>query len=200
MDPVKIIIFVAAFLLLLLLGKKLSGPGEVHADQLPGAVPQQAGQVPLQIADGLGSSRSPATVGSELPFPVALPELTVDDDGRYNRPEFVNYYFGEIDLVQGPLDPQAFADEMFVETNNPEDDRPVTYRFIVATPTGLQRSMEAEHLPSLCLQEQAVIVPRWDLKVILATVVQEILKTYGDDALTRSGDRALPEGSGDQQA
>jgi len=196
-DPVKVIIFVAAFLLLLLLGRRLSG-GEVHGYQPSDTVPPQPAQVPFKIEDALGASRSPAVVGSELPFPVPLPELTMDEDGRYNRPEFVNYYFGEIDLVQGPLDPQAFVDELFVETRNPEDDRPVTYKFIVATPGGLQRSMEAEHLPSLCPQDQVVIVPRWDLKVIVAAVVQEILKTYGDYASVRSGDRALPAGGANQ--
>jgi hypothetical protein len=192
-DPVKIIIFVAAFLLLLLLGRKLSGGGEVHAYHPSDAIPPQAGQVSSKIQDALDFTRAPAAVGSELPFPVPLPELTTDDDGRFNRPEFTNYYFAESDLVQGPPDPQSFADELFIETRDPEDDRSVTYKYIVATPSGLQRSMEAERLPALCLQDQMVLVPRWDLKVILATAVQDILKTYGDYASVRSGDRALPE-------
>ena len=197
MDPVKVIIFVAAFLLLLLVGRKLSG-GEVHGYQPSDPVPPQPGQVPFKIEDALGSSRSPAVVGSELPFPVSLPELAMDEDGRYNRPEFVNYYFDEIDLVQGPLDPESFVDQLFVETRDPEDDRRVIYKFIVATPSGLQRSMEAEHLPSLCPQDRVVIVPRWDLKVIVAAAAQEILKTYGDYASILSGDRTLPDGDANQ--
>ena len=199
MDPVKVIILVAAFLLLLLLGRKLSGAGEVQAYHPSDALPPQPGQAPSSIEDALGSSRSPALVGSELPFPVQLPELTVDDDGRYNRQEFINYYFEEIDLVQGPPDPAAFADEFSMETRNPEDGFTYTHRFLVATPAGLQRSMKTRHLPSLYLRKQAVIVPRWDLKLILEAVVQEIISLHGEYSSLRAGEHAVPDNDESKQ-
>src|SRR5262249_15386233 len=123
----------------------------------------------------------------------------MDDDGRYNRQEFVNYFFDEIDLVQGPPDPSSFADEFSVETRNPEDGFTYTHRFLVATPAGLQRSMEAEHLPSLYLRGQVVIVPRWDLKLILETVVQEIITLHGDYSSLRTGGHAIPDNDESKQ-
>src|SRR5438270_5249343 len=104
MDPLKIVIFVAAFLLLLLLGKKLSGAGEIHPYPPPEPVqPPSPAQLsvaaPQVLEEESGSAaRLPAATGADLPFPVALPELAIDEDGRYNRPEFVNYFFSKIDL------------------------------------------------------------------------------------------------------
>ncbi|HEX9255378.1 MAG TPA: hypothetical protein VF938_07525 [Candidatus Angelobacter sp.] len=96
-------------MLLLLLGRKLSAMGEAQAFQLPDQSPQPAQLATASQILNAGEDRSkpPAIVGSELPFPIPLPELTQDNDGKYNRPEFVNYYFAKIDLVLGPPDRTA---------------------------------------------------------------------------------------------
>src|SRR6478752_3870692 len=178
MDPLKIVIFVAAFLLLLLLGKKLSGAGETYPYQPP--EPGQPLPVVAQVMEEESGSAAklPAATGADLPFPVALPELAMDGDGKYNRPEFVNYFFSKIDLVQGPPDPAAFIDDFFVETRNPEDDHVLTYKYVVCTPAGLQRVMDSGHLPSLFVEDSMLVVSRWNLPAILNAAVQEIIKSY----------------------
>src|SRR5262249_7598975 len=119
MDPIKVIIFVAAFLLLLLLGKKLSSGGDSYAATLPpdafrpepAAVEEEEEDKPLN---------KPTLVGADLPFPVSLPAIERDADGKYNRPEFLNYYFDNIDLRSGPEDPESFCDDFFVEIRDIE--------------------------------------------------------------------------------
>src|SRR6516164_7489242 len=119
MDPVKIIIFVAAFLLLLLLGRKLSGSRDAHVLPPPhqdDAPPVQAIARPVSAEDedSAPAPDSSRLVGTDLPFPIKLPEIERNQDGRYNRPEFQNYYFEKIDLKTGPVDPTSFCDDFYV--------------------------------------------------------------------------------------
>jgi hypothetical protein len=177
MDPIKVVIFVAAFLLLLLLGRKLSAMGESRVSMLP---PEEA---PPEIAvanEEKAKRNKPVLVGADLPFPINLPEIEQDGDGRYNRPEFLNYYFGKINIQSGPENPGAFLDEFFLQARDPENQHTFTYRYTVATPAGLQQAMDLERLPSLFLGSQVVIVPRWDVRLILEAVIKQILALYGE--------------------
>ena len=72
-------------------------------------------------------------VGSDLPFPIPLPAIERDPDGRYNRPEFLNYHFEHIDLVHGPEDPAVFCDDFCVETRDVETYHTGLYKYLVAT-------------------------------------------------------------------
>jgi hypothetical protein len=179
LDPIKIVIFVGAFLLLLLLMRKLSAAGESHV-----AMPQPDNLLPTSpVADEIyvedaPNRKMPATVGADLPFPIQLPEITRDADGIYNRPEFLNYYFKEIDLKTGPANPGVFCDEFFVETYDPGSRRNFTYNFVVATPGGLQQVMDIERLPCLHLKDSVLIVPRWDVPAILTAAVKQIMKAH----------------------
>lgn len=199
MDPLKIVIFVAAFFLLLWLGRKLSATEEVvHAASPPPEIPQPAFVSTIVEDSDLDSSRKPAFVGADLPFPVHVPELVLRDDGTYNRPEFLNYYFGEIDLITGPPNPSSFCDEFFIETRDPKDEHVSTYKYLVATPAGLQAEMDSERLPALNLRDQSIVVSRWDLSLILDTVVKDIIKTYGGWA-TYSGEHAIHSPDGEDE-
>jgi hypothetical protein len=40
--------------------------------------------------------------------------------------------------------------------------------------------MDDEHLPALYLEDQALIVPRWDVPLILDTAVKDIMKSYAE--------------------
>ena len=177
MDPVKVVIFVAAFLVLLLLGRKLSAMGESGVPMLP---PEGVHTETADTSEEETSRGKPVLVGSDLPFPINLPEIEQDADGRYNRPEFLNYYFGKINLQSGPENPEAFCDEFFLQARDPENQHIFTYRYTVASPAGLQKAMDLEHLPSLYLGTQVVIVPRWDVRLILETVIDQILELYGE--------------------
>jgi hypothetical protein len=187
MDPVKVIIFVAAFLLLLLLGRKLSGSGDSPEFPMPfeGSGPPVGSSVLSVPADeddedeDAGPARS-GLVGADLPFPIKLPEIERSEDGRYNRPEFLNYYFEETDLKTGPTDPMNFCDDFYVMTRDIASSYERHYRYLVATPTGLDSVMKAERQPALYIDGQTVIVPRWDLPLILDTVVKQIMKAYAE--------------------
>ena len=182
MDPIKVIIFVAAFLLLLLLGRKLSGSGDAPEFPVPfeGSMPS-AGNSPLPVRVVEDEDSTPDTsriVGADLPFPIKLPEIECNPDGRYNRPEFLNYYFGETDLKNGPADPANFCDDFYVMTRDIESNYERHYKYLVATPMGLQSALASERLPALYIEGQTVIVPRWDVPLILETVIKQIMKTY----------------------
>ena len=179
MDPIKVVIFVAAFLLLLLLGRKLSAMGESSITPVA-PLPEPAVDEPVVMTAPRSKGKEPAVVGAELPFPIHVPEIKRDDDGRYNRPEFLNYYFEETDLVRGPENPGAFYDDFYVLVRDIENNHTAFYKYFVATPAGLQKAMDDEHLPALYLEEQALIVSRWDVQLILDAAVKDIMKSYAE--------------------
>jgi hypothetical protein len=187
MDPVKVVIFVVAFLLLLLLGRKLSsGTESTSIEPYPGQLPTEA----LGYEEH-GPVKKPAVIGADLPFPIHIPEIVQDQDGRFNRPEFLNYYFEKTDLLSGPADPSAFYDHFYLEIRDIESNRPGLYKYFVATPLGLQKALAREKLPALYLQEHSLIVARWDVPLILEAVVDQVIEIYagGDDKETH----ALPD-------
>jgi hypothetical protein len=190
MDPVKVVVFVVAFLLLLLLGKKLSSGGESYASTLPpGAFRPQ----PVALDEDEPARAKPTVVGADLPFPVNVPEIERDVDGKYNRPEFLNYYFGKIDLRAGPEDPESFCDDFYMEVRDVESSQSMHYTFVVATPAGLEAVLNKERLPALYLEQQVIIVPRWDLPEILNAAVREIIKAYHHLHSVDEGEHALPD-------
>jgi len=195
MDPVKIVIFVVAFLLLLLLGRKLSSFSESTMIMPP---PGSGIDEPAVVAAPRTTGKEPAMVGADLPFPINIPEIKRDADGRYNRPEFLNYYFEKTDLVRGPENPASFYDDFYLLVRDIESSHTVLYKYFVATPAGLQKVMDAERLPALYLEEQSLIVSRWDFPLILDTVVKDIMKSYAEgkqdkDAHALPGDNDSPE-------
>ena len=185
MDLLKILLFVVAFLLLLLVGRLLSASSEVHAHQLP----YDSGGTPLTVVpvpeEAERSSREVLT-GAEVGFPFSLPPVTQDDKGRFNRPYYTNYYFSKTDLVRGPADPRSFHDELYLVAQDPGSSHEWERKFIVATPAGLQQLMNQEQYVSVYLEDDVVLVTEWNLSVILQTVIEEELKRYGaiDDSDT----------------
>jgi hypothetical protein len=183
MDPLKIIFFLAAFVALLLLGRLLSGMGEVHAASLPHPSPEPGGAAQFNSSPvDSQPSEGPAVIGADIAFPIRIPPVIQGNDGAYNRPNIVNYYFSKTDLLRGPEDPDFLFDELYIEAQDPGTGSLIYYSFTVATPSGLRRAMDQEKLASLYLDHApVVIVPRWDLPLILHTVIDEIMKVYGGD-------------------
>jgi hypothetical protein len=145
----------------------------------------------MDVAIPRSKGKEPAVVGADLPFPIHVPEIKRDSDGRYNRPEFLNYYFEETDLVHGPENPAAFYDDFYVLVRDIESNHTAFYKYFVATPAGLQKAMDDEHLPALYLEEQALIVSRWDVPLILDTAVKDIMKSYTENKSDKD-EHALP--------
>lgn len=173
MDPVKVIIFVAAFLLLIILGRKFSSSGE--SIPIPPSLPKTDDELPEEDP---APNNKPALIGADMPFPIYVPQITQDQDGKYNRPEFLNYYFEHIDLRQGPSDPTTFYDHLFLEARDLENSHTIHYKFFVASPSGLQKALAEERIPAIHLREDAFIVSRWDLAMILEAVVKYVMESY----------------------
>ena len=181
MDPLKIIIFIAAFGALLLIGRILSASSEVHAADTPRRLPEPASGV-TPIPQGDLDERGPAVIGAEIEFPIKVPPVEERPDGSYNRPNILNYYFAKTDLLHGPADSDGLFDTLFVQAQDPATRYRLEYRYTVATPTGLRRLLEQEKLASLYLDsDPVIIVQRWDLALILRTVMDEIMKSYGGE-------------------
>jgi hypothetical protein len=193
LDPVKIVIFLAFFVLLLVIGRMLAASSEIHAAQLP-HLDRLAGSGIASDNDGRQESRPPAVTGAEIDFPIPLPPIQRASDGTYNRPIVRNYYFGKTDLVRGPADPSSFCDEFYLELQDPESEHIWTYDYTVTTPTGLQQVMNSEKFDSLYLAGNVVVVARWDLRMILHTVMDEIMKSYGhtEDRRDRASSPSSP--------
>lgn len=181
MEPIKILLFVGAFLLLILLGRLLSASAEVHASQLPVPGPSEA---PVTAATGLSQpvsvTRGEILTGADVGLPFNLPPVVEDDKGKFNRPYYLNYYFSKTDLMRGPADPSRFYDEFFLVFEDPASHHTWETKFIVATPSGLQDIMNNEHFVSVYLDDPVVIVSAWNLEAILRAVVDESMKTFGE--------------------
>jgi hypothetical protein len=184
-DPVKIAIFLVVFGLLLVIGRMLSASSEVHAAQLPLPEPQtrSAGAPDSSESDGF---KQRDLTGAEIEFPIQLPPVARLGDGRFNRPIVRNYYFAKTDLLRGPADPASFCDEFFIELQDPQSGHVWTYDYTVATPAGLHQVMNSEKFDSLYLAGNAVVISGWDLRMVLHTVMDEIMKEYGEPKDTGS--------------
>lgn len=110
-------------------------------------------------------------VGHEIPFPLDVRQLEAKYGPGFARPHILNYYFRHTDLVEGPSDPEDLYDEFFVELENPEHEHRWTTSFHVATPKGLKRVMQEDRSDFL-YGEGTIIVPRFDLAVILRAVLE----------------------------
>jgi hypothetical protein len=191
LDPaIKIAIFLAAFGLLLVIGRMLSSASEIHASTLPHP---HLGD-PIAPAAESEERQEPALVGSEIAFPIQLPLRQRLPNGTFNRPIITNYYFAKTDLVQGPSDPSSFVDEFTVEVMDPETDARMKYLYSVATPAGLRRYLDEQHFDSLYMYSGTVIVSRWDLGMILQTVVEQMMqhRTSEDEAKDLPADTPHP--------
>jgi hypothetical protein len=178
LDLIKILIFVVAFLLLLVIARLLSASSEVHAHELPYDGGGPALPVTALDNDSLAATDDVLT-GADIGLPFRLPPVKQDDKGRFNRPYYSNYYFAKIDLVRGPADPRSFYDEFFLVAQDPASNHTWERKFIVATPSGLQEVMKQEQFASMYLEDDVVLVSEWDLAVILRTVIEEDLKRFG---------------------
>jgi hypothetical protein len=191
MEPLKVVIFIVAFLLLLVLGRLLSSRAEVHASELPVPDPEShnphssvyvmPAAVGTRVAENLSdhdnrSQSKLALTGAEIPFPFAAPPVKRDDKGRFNRPYYINYYFRQIDLVDGPPDRTSFCDHLTVVYQYPESSDVWEIEYLVATPSGLRDFMNRSDFDSLYLDHYTVIVREWNLATILRTLMDEQMR------------------------
>ena len=136
-----------------------------------------AGADPPEDSSVTGRGARPAVIGAELPFPVGLPPVQRLPNGRYNRPKVLNYYFSNLDLKTGPDNPRVFCDQLFVQFEAPETGAGWTNEYTVATPFGLQELLDGTG-QTLVFDGTMVVVPRWDMALILRTVLDDVIEKY----------------------
>jgi hypothetical protein len=207
MEPLKVVIFIVAFLLLLVLGRLLSSRAEVHASELPVPDPGlhnpqtnvyvMPSAVGTRLAENLSdhdnrSQSKLALTGAEIPFPFAAPPVKRDDKGRFNRPYYINYYFRQIDLVDGPPDRTSFCDHLTVVYQYPESSDVWEVEYLVATPSGLRDFMNRSDFDSLYLDHYTVIVREWNLATILRTLMDEQMRALDGDHEENEKKRPTP--------
>jgi hypothetical protein len=173
-ESAKLAIFLVFFVAFLVIARRLFSNGtQPYSAEYPPAYP-----------DSAGSDREreqPAVIGSELPFPIVLPPVEQLPNGRYNRPNVLNYYFSNLDLKSGPENPRSFCDQLFVEFEAPETGAKWTSEYTVATPFGLQGLMDQTG-QTLSFDGTTIIVPRWDMAQILKTVLDDVMERYSNSS------------------
>jgi hypothetical protein len=168
-DPEKIVAFLMFFVAFLWFSRRLFA----HEKPLgPDGFP-----VPPEPPDDYQPGKQPAVIGAELPFPITLPPIQQLPSGRYNRPKVLNYYFSNLDLKAGPDNPRTFCDQFFVQFEAPETGAVWTNEYTVATPFGLQELLDGTG-QMLTFNGSVVIVPRWDMALILRTVLDDVIEKY----------------------
>lgn len=135
------------------------------------------GPDPAEDLSITGGRARPSAIGAELPFPVGLPPVQRLPSGRYNRPKVLNYYFSNLDLKSGPANPRVFCDQLFVQFEAPETGAVWTNEYTVATPFGLQDLLDGTG-QTLVFDGTMVVVPRWDMALILRSVLDDVIEKY----------------------
>lgn len=172
MESVKISIFLLFFVAFIIVARRVfSGGGgtQYSPDYKPSPLPGPA--------DDLPGSKRPAVIGSELPFPAEVAPVQRLEDGSFNRPNVLNYYFSNLDLQTGPENPRSFCDQLFVQFQAPETGERWTSEYVVATPFGLQELLDQTG-QNLTFNGAIIIVPRWSMALILKTVLDDVMEKY----------------------
>lgn len=165
-DAAKLALLAGVLVALYLLVRRLSERGDPLPSVSYDALEEQA--FPAEL---LPPSPGVPLVGSEIDFPFDVRELEAKHGAEFFRPNILNYYFRDTDLVAGPPDPEAFYDELFLDLEHPETGHRWTATFNVATPQGLARVM-AEDRTRYLFGEGTIIVDRFDLANILRAVME----------------------------
>lgn len=186
MEQSKILIFVGVFVLFLGIARKLFSGSTYNSVDMSSSPnpnyfgPDFSGPHPIMAdANQEDEGRAPPIlVGADLPFPINLPPLQADPDGKYNRPIVLNYYFKKLDLVRGPDDPSSFCDEFFIQFEEPETQAVWTNEYIVATPAGLQHLLDSEGHDSLHFDGMLIVVPKWNMPDLLKIIMAEVMDKH----------------------
>ena len=108
-----------------------------------------------------------------------------------SKPNYVfhRYNFRDMDVEQTPSDPSDFFDELWIEVKDLDREHKWMYVRTVCTPKGLGRTM-AEDGHKFVNAGGFLLIKRYDLQIILATVRDELNKA-GEDAEERASEAPL---------
>ena len=165
----NVVIFIAIFVAFLIIVRRLFSSDETYPTTTDLAHHSGDHAEPEQ-------TWKPALTGADVPFPIKVPEVEYLGGGNYNRPILKNYYFAKIDLVTGPQRSDSFCDDLFLQLEDPGTGFNWENQYTVATPTGLQERLKSEPTSAILLVGTILIVPRWDLALILKEIMDDIME------------------------
>jgi hypothetical protein len=140
----RVLLFVALCVAVFLVLRRLSRPQEYTAEHLARVLPPTAPR------------------GGKYPHTQEAARLQI-----------VRYYFREIDAANGPPNPEAFYDELFVDVVDPRTRDIWNYSYFVATPQGVAQVMQEEKWDWL-FSADLLIVKTYELNTILDAVLESL--------------------------
>jgi hypothetical protein len=167
-DTIKIVILVSAFVAIYALSRWASR----HSESLP-----PSPEMPRETAKVL-----PLEAPREWPKVVPInvrPQFArteVVDESALLPVRIVKFYFSRFDVIPGPPDPAAFADEVFVELYDENSGYQWTNSYFVATARGIQQMLEDEHW-QYAFADQTFFVRRYDAQAIRQMIVEQLINT-----------------------
>jgi hypothetical protein len=172
MDPVRLIIFVAFFLLFLLVVRRMFSSSQPYHGHVPPDPPDFSWKQEPDLSNEL------TAIGAELPFPINLPPVEEREDGSFNRPNILNYYFESTDLVRGPENSSDFCDRFFIQFQSPDEQFTWTVEYTIATPAGLQSLLSSERQESLLFSGSLIVVSTWNMAAIMTAVMDDVMDKH----------------------
>ncbi len=173
----KILVFVAALVALLMFATRFSSSAPQDPTDPNAFRPD---------ADGDDERAARPATGADLGLSDEEFARQFAEIPRDERPDLINYYFDEIDLVAGPADKYDFLDRLSLVFKN-SNGLMYTETLVVTTPKALARVLDEEHRTAI-YAARYLIVPRFDAKAI----VDGYLRREGTSA-----DKSDPEQEGD---
>ena len=93
-------------------------------------------------------------VGSDLPFPIPFPPSSATPTGGTTARSFWTTISSTSTSFTGLKNPAVFCDDFCVETRDVETYHTGLYKYLVASPAGLQKVLNSERLPALYIEGQ----------------------------------------------
>ena len=98
-------------------------------------------------------------------------------DPLLGRIQIKKFFFKKVDAIPGPVDVDAFGDELYIQLYDPDTDHGWWQSYFVATPEGLSRILRERSWKCLYAPEM-LVVPRYDLEEIRRAVVVRIMADH----------------------
>ncbi len=138
----------------------------------------------LLLAGGIGLlallrrlSRPIEAASVEPPNIPTLPLPVPEERNEQSRLRIRNHYFRSFDSDAGPLDPECFYDELFLELENTESGESWTNSYFVGTPSGIAQVMREEGWDEM-FGTDLLIVRCFDRELILRSLLERIEEQY----------------------
>ncbi len=141
-----------------------------------------------------GESDELDTEGGALRHPIEVPRALAPPRDHFRafprEPDLgpvkvVKFNFAGFEADPGPPNPDEFCDELFVELYNPDHDQRWTQSYLVASPRGLERTLEQKGWDCL-FADYVFVIRRYDLPEIRRAVLERIAE---EQELARAGRR-----------